>query len=197
MNYIGLLTQEEKSILCGIITGRDFKELFMRNEKEFSKIRKGFRAKSLTEQYALSIAIANVDKRFIAMWVNTRVDIWLKEIQENIEKLEGEGSTHDIALAATMLDSFFASNVDLYFKLAGKTLDVDACSKLLERMESIKSERARNVEVDARIKIIEEEKRNLVTQIEAAQQSVDDIRAEYEQKIQEIEQEKDQLEVSA
>lgn len=34
MNYIGLLTQEEKSILCGIITGRDFKELFMRNEKD-------------------------------------------------------------------------------------------------------------------------------------------------------------------
>ncbi|MBD5162678.1 MAG: hypothetical protein HDT14_11860 [Oscillibacter sp.] len=148
----------------------------------------------MTEQYALSIAIANVDKPFIATWVNTRVDIWLKEIQENIEKLEGEGSTHDIALATTMLDSFFASNVDLYFKLAGKTLDVDACSKLLERMENIKSERARNVEVDARIKIIEEEKRNLVTQIEAAQQSVDDIRAEYEHKIQEIEQEKTQLE---
>ena len=32
MNYIDLLTQEEKSILCGIITGRDFKELFKRNE---------------------------------------------------------------------------------------------------------------------------------------------------------------------
>ena len=60
MNYIDLLTQEEKSILCGIITGRDFKELFKRNEREFSKIRKGFRAKSLTEQQALSIAIANL-----------------------------------------------------------------------------------------------------------------------------------------
>lgn len=114
MNYIDLLTQEEKPILCRIITGRDFKELFKRNEQEFSKIRKGFRAKSLTEQQALSIAIVNVDKPFIAMWVNTRVDIWLKEIQENIEELEEEGSTHDIALASTMLDSVFANNVDLY-----------------------------------------------------------------------------------
>lgn len=120
MNYIDLLTQEEKPILCRIITGRDFKELFKRNEQEFSKIRKGFRAKSLTEQQALSIAIVNVDKPFIAMWVNTRVDIWLKEIQENIEELEEEGSTHDIALASTMLDSVFANNVDLYLKLAGK-----------------------------------------------------------------------------
>lgn len=145
MKYIDLLTKEEKSILCGIITGRDFKELFKRNEQEFSKIRKGFRAKSLTEQQALTIAIVNVDKPFIAMWVNTKVDIWLKEIQENIEGLEREGSTHDIALAMTMLDSVFASNVDLYLKLAGKTLDTDARSKLQERMESIKSERSKKV----------------------------------------------------
>ena len=44
MNYIDLLTQEEKPILCRIITGRDFKELFKRNEQEFSKIRKGFKS---------------------------------------------------------------------------------------------------------------------------------------------------------
>ena len=194
MNYIDLLTQEEKPILCRIITGRDFKELFKRNEQEFSKIRKGFRAKSLTEQQALSIAIVNVDKPFIAMWVNTRVDIWLKEIQENIEELEEEGSTHDIALASTMLDSVFANNVDLYLKLAGKTMDADARSKLHERMESIKSERARNAEVADRIKVLEEEKRHLLDQIAAAQQSVNTIKAEYERKIQEIEQDKDTLE---
>ena len=90
MNYIELLTQEEKVNLCGIMGGRDFKELFKHNEREFQKIRKGFRAKSLTEQQALSIAIVNVDKPLIAMWVNTRVDIWLKEIQENIKELEEE-----------------------------------------------------------------------------------------------------------
>ena len=194
MNYIDLLTQEEKSILCGIITGRDFKELFKRNEQEFSKIRKGFRAKSLTEQQALSIAIVNVDKPFIAMWANTKVKIWLKEIQENIEGLEREGSTHDIALATTMLDSVFANNVDLYLKLAGKTLDTDARSKLQERMESIKSERARNAEVADRIKIMEEEKRHLLDQIAATQQRVNTIKAEYERKIQELEQDKDTLE---
>ena len=40
MNYIGLLTKEEKSTLCEIITGKEFKELFKRNEQEFSKIQK-------------------------------------------------------------------------------------------------------------------------------------------------------------
>lgn len=193
MNYIDLLTQEEKSILCELITGRNFKELFKRNEQEFSKIRKGFRAKSLTEQFALSTAIANIDKPFIATNVNTKVDIWLKEIQENIDKLEREGLTCDIALATTMLDSFFVNHVDLYLKLAGKTLDMDARSKLFERMESIKSERTRNAEIADRVKEIEEEKRHLSDQLEAAQQSVNDIKAEYEQKIQEIEQDKNTL----
>lgn len=194
MNYIGLLTQEGKSILCGIITGKDFKELFKRNEQEFAKIRKGFRAKSLTEQLALSIAIANVDKPFIAMWVNTRVDNWLKEIQENIEKLEGEGLSHDTALAATMLDSVFVNHVDLYLKLAGKTMDASALATLLEKMESIKSERAKNDEVAERIKAMEDEKCRLLDQIETAQQSANTVKAEYEQKIQELEQERDSLE---
>jgi hypothetical protein len=87
MNYIGILAPEEKSALCEIITGRGFKEFFKRNEQEFTKIRNGFRAKSLTEQRALSIAITNIDKPFIAMWVNATVDNWLREIQTNIEKL--------------------------------------------------------------------------------------------------------------
>lgn len=194
MNYIDLLTQEEKTILCGIITGRDFKELFKRNEQDFSRIRKGFRAKSLTDQQALSIAIVNVDKPFIASWVNMRVDIWLKEIQENIVGLEKGGSTHDIALATTMLDSVFADNVDLYLKLAGGALDSDTLPKLYERMESINSERVKNSEAADRIKALEEEKCRLLDQIEDALQSVSTIKAEYEEKIHEIEREKDTAE---
>ena len=88
MNYINLLTKEEKSTLCEIITGKEFKELFKSNEREFLKIQKGFRAKSLTEQHALSIAISNMDKPFIAMWVDMRVEHWLKEIEENMAELE-------------------------------------------------------------------------------------------------------------
>ena len=48
MNYIEFLTKEEKTTLCEIITGKEFKEFFKKNEQAFSKIQKGFRAKSLT-----------------------------------------------------------------------------------------------------------------------------------------------------
>lgn len=194
MNHIGLLTKEEKSILCEIITGKEFKELFKRNEQEFSKIRKGFRAKSLTEQYALSIAISNIDKPFIATWVNTMIERWLKEIQENISKLEGDGLSHGTALATTMLDSFFVNNVELYFKLTGKPLDTDAYANLYERMENIQSERARNTEMSERIKAVEEENRSLSDQVEAAQRSMDAIKTECEERVQKIEQNKNELE---
>ena len=197
MNYIGLLTKEEKSILCEIITGKEFKELFKKNEQEFSKIQKGFRAKSLTEQHALSIAISNINKPFIAMWVNTMVKHWLKDIQENIAKLEGEGLSHNAALATTMLDSFFANNVKLYFKLTGNLLDTDAYSNLYERMENIKSERSRNAEMSDRIKAVEQENRNLSDQLEASHRSIDAIKTECEERIQEIERSKKRIRILA
>ena len=193
MNYIGLLTKEEKSTLCEIITGKEFKELFKRNEQEFAKVQKGFRAKSLTEQRALLIAITNIEKPFIATWVNRRVEHWLKEIEENITKLEGKGFSQGAALATTMLDSFFVNNVELYFKLAGTPLDTDTCSNLYERMEDIKSERARNTETSAQIQAMKEENQRLSNQVEEIQHSITAIKTECEEKIQKIKQDKNQL----
>lgn len=40
MNYIELLTQEEKVNLCGIMGGRDFKELFKHTNENFKKYEK-------------------------------------------------------------------------------------------------------------------------------------------------------------
>ena len=193
MNYIGLLTKEEITILCKIITGKEFREIFKKNEREFLKIQKGFRAKSLTEQHALLIAISNVDKPFIAMRINTMVDNWIKEIQENIAKLEGDGLSHGAALATTMLDSFFVNNVDLYFKLTGNSLDQDMRSWLYERMEDIKSERASNAAMSDRIKALEEENRHMSEEVETAQRNVDAMKAEYEGKVQEIARDKERL----
>ena len=193
MNYIELITPDEKTTLCEIVTGRNFKELFKQNEKEFAKIQKGFRAKTLPDMRALMIATNNIDKPFIASFVNGMVDTWLKKIQNNIESLEKEGSTHDNALAVTLLDSYFSDNVDLYLKLSGKTLDEKALAKLYERMGSIKSERTKNAEFDERILDMEKEKTRLLDQIESTQKSVNSIKTEYEQKIQEIEQKNETL----
>lgn len=173
-NYIDLLTKEEKAILCEIITGREFKGLFISNEREFSKIQPGFRAKTLEEQRALSIVKAHVHNPFIAMFINLRVDNWLKGMQENIDKLEKDEKTHELAFATTLLDSVFKNNLPLYFKLAGKTLDVDLLSEIYKCMMSLKCERIRNDEEEKRKKLLDE-KQQVLDQFEDEQQ-------QYEQK---------------
>ena len=194
MNYIEFLTKEEKTTLCEIITGKEFKEFFKKNEQAFSKIQKGFRAKSLTEQHALSIAINHIDNSFIASWVNIRVECWLKEIEENVVKLKKKGLSHESALAETMLDSFFSNNIELYFKLTGKSLDTEVCFNLCRRMENIKHERVKDSETADRIKAMEEENRRLFDQVETAQHRIDDIKNECADKVQKIEKEKKRLE---
>ena len=46
MNYVGLLTKEEKAILCEIITGKEFKELLIGNYDLYERERN--RPKQLT-----------------------------------------------------------------------------------------------------------------------------------------------------
>ena len=87
-----------------------------------------------------------------------------------------------------MLDSYFSNDVDLYLKLSGKSLNKKELAKLYERMGSVKSERMKKAEFDERIKNMEEEKTGLLDQIKSTQQIVNVIKAEYEQKIQEVEQ---------
>lgn len=195
MDYIGLLSKEEKSILCEIITGKDFKELFKQNEQEFTKIRKGFRAKYIKEKFALSIAKDNIDKPFIAMWVNLKVKYWLQEIEENIAKLEGQGLSHELALANTLLDSFFANNIDLYFKLIEKSLDSDTQFKLCKIMEDIKSEREKNKQEKEGTNFIEEKPylNDNVKQNETMEYNAKVLKNEYEHKIKRIEQENKKL----
>lgn len=195
-NHIAFLTQEEKTTLCEIIGGREFKKLFKENGQEFSKIQKGFRASSLSEEHARKLAIENMDKPFVSAFINANVDNWLNGIQENIENLESEGSTHDIAMATAMLDSVFANNVDLYLKLAGKAMEADARTKLHERMVHIKSERERNSKTDDRNNNMEEKNSNPFDQIESYCKNFCTMKAEHEQQIRALEQELDSLKMS-
>lgn len=191
-NFIDLLTKEEKAILCEIITGREFKKLFIINEREFSQIQPGFRAKTLEEQRALSIAKAHVQKPFIAMWINLMVDNWLKEIQDNINKIEEEGKTHDFALAATLLDSFFKNNLPLYFKLAGKALDVELLSEIYKCMMSLKCERIRSDEKEKREKLLDE-KQKIINKVEDEHQQYEqNKKTELDERIKNLEADKQQ-----
>ena len=188
MNYIDHLTKEEKAAICGIIGGKTFKKFFVENERDFQKIKKGYRAKALQEQLALKTAIANIDTPFVSFFVNRGIDSWLKEIQANIEKLEAEGKASETALAASLIDSVFINDIGLYLKLAEKTLDQDTISRLYDAMINLIAERAKNAEMAEFTKNAEAEKRQLSEQLEAAKQTATAEKEKYEQKLHEIEQ---------
>lgn len=193
MSFTDLLTSEEKSTLCEIITGKKFKELFKANEKEFNKIQGGFRAKTLSDQTALFIAKNNIDKPFIEMWVNNLIVRWLRDIQEKIDNLEEKDLSHSAAVATALIDSHFANNIDLYFKLLEKPLTVDERSILYERMEDIITERIKQDENTECINSIKEENQILSEQVEEIQRNMDALKAECEKRIQEVEHSKREL----
>ncbi len=196
MNYIERLTKEEKTVLCEIISGERFKELFKSNEREFSKIVKGFRTKGLTDTLALNFAITNVDKPFVSGFINFMVEQWLNEITDNIKSLESGGMEHEEALANTMLDSLFVDNVDLYLKLSGLSLSESEYIQLSESMKHISRERKKDAETAERIKAIEDEKSRLVEQLESAKKDIDVLKSDYEKKLGQAQEEKSSLEAA-
>ena len=85
MDYIRNLSREEKIILCKMITGGNFRELFKKNEREFSKIQTGFRAKTLSDTHALSIKVASLIQGNMnpgmkcSLFIRTFEDLYLLE----------------------------------------------------------------------------------------------------------------------
>lgn len=188
MNYIGTLTQEEKMILCGLMTGKELKDLFIKNEQAFSQIQGGFRAKKLKEEQALHIAINNVNKPFIADGINQWINLQMGGIRKNIKALEEEGAAPQIALPLILQDSVFANNIELFLKLAGEAYPDYTCERLYGQMEIIKLVHESHPVDDIQDRLQDAEK-----QIISLQQDNDDLRAEYEPKLQEITLEKNKL----
>ena len=196
MNYIENLTQEEQETLCELITGNAFKVLFVKSEQAFSRIQKGFRAKSVSEKQALKLAKSNIDKPFIADFINNYVDRWLQEIREHIDNLEREGIEHDNAVAQTMIDSVFSSNINLYFRLVGKAHEVDDKEVLLEKMKQVEADRKKRAEEEKHQKAIEEKERQIFDQKQEFEQEKIALQKEYEQKIENLAREKEGLQTS-
>lgn len=181
MNYIDTLTQEEKKVLCGLMTGKELKELFISNERAFSQMQGGFRAKKLKEEQALHIAINNVNKPLIADGINHWIDFQVKKIQKNIKALEEEGTPSQIALPLVLQDSVFTNNIELFLKFAGEAYTDYTCERLSGQVEIIKL-----VQKDHPVDDIQDKLQDAEKQIISLRQDTDDLRAKYEPKLQEI-----------
>lgn len=135
MKYTELLNDEDITYICKAISGKNFKKIFADSPKEFTKIKPGFRPNSMSDEDAVELAIKNSNKEFVRGFIEAMIKKWLTEIEANIELLQMDGRDYEDSVALTLLDSYFAENIKLYFRLAQAEKDVNyilyICNKMV------------------------------------------------------------------
>lgn len=120
MNYIEELTQDELKYICKTIPFSVATGYFRRYPKEFTKIRPGFRVKSLTEEMVVKLLYDFRSREFIGNFITKVVNQWIKEIDEELEKILQEDKTQEAAYIEVLSHSFFVDNIPLYYKIIGE-----------------------------------------------------------------------------
>ena len=139
MNYLSLLTKEEVNALCGVISGKTIRKLFIENPKEFGKIKPGFRANKISEDEAVSLASQNVNRSFLKFFLNKYTEGLLEYGEHNISALKLQGHVEEQAIAETLADSPFNGHIELYFKLVGRSVDKEYIDDIKERILALKN----------------------------------------------------------
>lgn len=117
MNHMPLLTEDEIQYICSAIPVDHVSYYFQRNPKEFAKILPGFRPTTISRFNVGDLLFKNHNKHFVSSFIEKHINIWLHQIQEHIDKCIEDGNDKDTAYIRTLSQSFFASNIGLYFKL--------------------------------------------------------------------------------
>lgn len=111
------LTNEDIKYICAVIPYQETAAYFRKNPKEFTKIRPGFRVKSLNEDMFTRILYEFRAKDFISSYLNKHIERWIKEIDAELVKVKEKGLNQDAAYVDVLSQSFFAENVKLFFKI--------------------------------------------------------------------------------
>lgn len=117
MNYLIDLTKEEINYICKVIPYQETAAYFTRYPKEFSKLRPGFRVKSLSENMVTRTLYEFRTRDFISSYLIKHIDRWIKQIDEELKKVKEEGMDQEAAYIDVLSRSYFAKNVALYFRI--------------------------------------------------------------------------------
>lgn len=117
MNYLLDLTKEEIKYICSEIPFQESVAYFRRYPKEFSKLKPGFRVKSLTRTDVVKTLYGFRNRDYIASFIVKHINRWIEEIEEELSHKTSEGMDTEMAYIDVLSRSFFAKNVPLYFKI--------------------------------------------------------------------------------
>lgn len=117
MNYLLDLTKEELKYICSEIPFQETVAYFRRYPKEFTKLRPGFRVKSLTQLDVVKILYDFRNRDYIASFIVKHINRWIEEIEDELSHKINKGMDTEMAYIDVLSRSFFAKNVPLYFKI--------------------------------------------------------------------------------
>lgn len=130
MNYLIDLTKEEIKYVCKVIPYQETVAYFTRYPKEFSKLRPGFRVKSLNEEMVTRILYEFRTRDFVSSFLIKHIDRWIKQIDEELTIAKEESLDQEAAYIDVLSRSHFAENVALYFKIREEEKSKDYLSVL-------------------------------------------------------------------
>lgn len=125
MNYLIDLTKEEIKYICTVIPFKEVSSYFSRYPKEFTKLKPGFRVKSLNEDTVIRILYDFRNRDFIASFLIKHIDRWVEEIDRELAKALENGLDQEAAYIDVLSHSFFSENVALFFKIKGEEKSED------------------------------------------------------------------------
>lgn len=125
MNYLIDLTKEEIKYVCTVIPFKETVEYFRKYPKEFTKVRPGFRVKSLNEDTVIRTLYDFRNRDFIASFLVKHIDRWIKEIDGELTEALENGLDQEAACIDVLSRSSFSGNVALFFKIKGEEKSED------------------------------------------------------------------------
>lgn len=118
MNYLPLMTDEDIKYICSVIHPQMAISYFKHHSKDFTKVFPGFRPNTIARHFPIpDLLFKHRNQDFISTFIEGRISRWLPDIQEHVEQCMEEGATKDAAYIRILPQSFFAENIQLYFKL--------------------------------------------------------------------------------
>lgn len=185
MIVVSELSSDEILYICQHIPTKEIRIYFKKNPKEFTKIKPGFRASSLSDGDAIELLCRNTTSPFVTSFISIWVKTWLEQIEDYRRALEKEGHSTDESLIRALPESIFSENIDLYFKLCDETYSEDYISlaknmiPVIHQFTSIKTDDQKPSDID--ITELESDHADSLRQIEALQKNNEELHSRINQ----------------
>lgn len=183
---LGILSEEDMDSVCFLIPYEEIKKYFEKYPNEFAKIRPGFRPKSIKFDDAHKILASNKNRDFISSFIRKVVNRWLLEIQKSYQRYLDGGNSPNTAIIRTLAQSYFSSNVNLYFKLEDKGYtesEINIISELVKFYRDVSEE---NDEIKHTSEIMKSQKDALEKQNNDKKQMIEELKSKKRELLHEL-----------